>query len=249
SDGYIQGFYYDEENENGTIIRRHYDRLLDATADFHAAFWEDFATFEQIGLDWRYQSAENLAAHLFGMEKDFIKYKEKEEKHLIPHQWECFVNELDIKKLHYFQDAVHYLKKNYKNTLERYQVGSNVTIIHGDLHPGNVFIAKTPDRTVKFIDLQAIRIGLCTEDLAMLLALHIEPDQKLAKPLIDRYYKRLSGTVKNYSYEMFIRDLKLSVAESMFFPIRLMNRGIYDFSMRDKAIRAYETYVLSDSLK
>jgi hypothetical protein len=54
-------------------------------------------------------------------------------------------------------------------------------------------------------------------------------------------------TVKNYSYEMFMNDLKLSIAETMFFPIRLINRGIYDFTMRDKAIKAYETFVLSDN--
>ncbi len=80
----------------------------------------------------------------------------------------------------------------------------------------------------------------------MLLALHIQPDKKLAQPLIDRYYDKLVMTVKNYPYEMFMSDLKLSIAESMFFPIRLINRGIYDFTMRDKAIKAYETFVLSD---
>lgn len=30
----------------------------------------------------------------------------------------------------------------------------------------------------------------------------------------------------------------------MFFTIRLMNRGIFDFGMRDKAMKAFETFVL-----
>jgi len=247
NDGYIQGFQFDENNENGIIIRENYNRLIETTAEMHSDFWEDSNTFAQLGLDWRHQSAENLLTHISGMQADFMKYREKEENHRIPKQWECFVNELDIKKLDYFEDAARYLKQTYEKVLSsRFHTGNNITFIHGDLHPGNIFISKSTDRIVKFIDLQAIRIGLCTEDLAMLLALHIQPDKKLAQPLIDRYYDKLVMTVKNYPYEMFMSDLKLSIAESMFFPIRLINRGIYDFTMRDKAIKAYETFVLSD---
>lgn len=244
---YIQGFCYDENNDNGIIIRENYICLLEATAKLHADFWEDGSVFEQIGLDWRHESSENLMAHISGMEKDFIKYRKKEENNQIPRKWECFENTLEIKKLDYFQDALQNLKETYKDILSaRFHAGNNITVIHGDLHPGNTFIAKSPDRTVKFIDLEAIRIGLCTEDLAMLLALHIEPDKKIAQPLIDCYYNRLTKTIKDYSYELFTSDLKLSIMENMFFPIRLINQGIYDFSMRDKAIKAYETFVISD---
>jgi hypothetical protein len=41
-----------------------------------------------------------------------------------------------------------------------------------------------------------------------------------------------------------MKDYKISIAENLFFPIRLINRGIYDFRMRDKAIRAFETFVM-----
>jgi transcriptional regulator with XRE-family HTH domain len=245
NDTYIQGFCYDEDNENGLFIRKNYNNLLEATARFHADFWENGTIFEQIGLDWRHESSAYLLAHISGMEKDFAEYRKKELNNQIPRKWECFENTLDIKKLDYFLDAIQYLKHIYPDILSaRLHTRNNVTVVHGDLHPGNTFIAKSPDKTVKFIDLQAIRIGLCTEDLAMLLALHIEPDKKLAQPFIDCYYNRLTKSVKNYSYELFINDFKLSIMESMFFPIRLINHGIYDFSMRDKAIRAYETFVI-----
>lgn len=245
NDTYIQGFCYDEKNENGVIIRENYNNLIKTTAKLHVDFWENKSAFEQIGLDWRHESKENLMAHISGMEKDFLKYRKKEESNQIPRRWECFENTLDMKKLDYFQDAIQNLKHTYADILsERFHKGDNITIVHGDLHPGNTFIAKTPDRTVKFNNLQAIRIGLCTEDLAMLLALHIEPDKKHAQHLIDCYYNRLTQSVKNYSYELFINDFKLSIMETMFFPIRLINQGIYDFSMRDKAIKAYETFVL-----
>ena len=244
---FIQGFNYDEDNESGKTIRANYKHLIEATAKLHAEFWEDKTTFEQIGLDWRHQSAEHLLAHISAIETDFLVYKEKEENGQIPHMWECFINELDIHKLDYFQEAAEFLKRTYKDVLSsRFISGNNITLVHGDLHPGNTFIAKTPDRTVKFIDLQAIRIGLCTEDLAMLLALHIQPDRKLAEPLINNYYQCLTETVSDYPYEMFINDLRLSIMENMFFPIQLFTQGIYDFSMRDRAFKAFETFVLED---
>ena len=97
------------------------------------------------------------------------------------------------------------------------------------------------------IDMEAVRPGLCTEDLAMLLALHIEPAKEYAKPLLDHYYECLSRHIKEYSYEMFMEDYRISIAEAMFYPIRLINRGICDFAMRDRAIMAYRTFVTDEN--
>lgn len=107
-------------------------------------------------------------------------------------------------------------------------------------------MSKTKDRTIKFGGFQAVRVGLCTEDLAMLLALHIESDQTKVQPLLEFYYQCLCEKVKDYPYEVFLNDYKISVAESMFFPIRLINNGIFDFSMRDHAINAFRTLFMGD---
>lgn len=85
--------------------------------------------------------------------------------------------------------------------------------------------------------------ALCTEDLAMLIALHIEPDKKYALPLLDYYYSRLRERVVGYPYETFLEDYKISVAENMFFTLMLIKRGIFAFKMRDNAIKAFETFV------
>ena len=82
--------------------------------------------------------------------------------------------------------------------------------------------------------------------LAMLLALHIESDKMCAKHLLDDYYQSLCEHVKDYPYEEFINDYKISIAENMFFAINLINNGIFDFNMRDKAIKAYEMFVIED---
>lgn len=242
---YIQGFHFDEDNEYGNKIRENYYSLLNATAKLNTTFWENENAFSQIGLDWRHKNKENLLVHINGMEKDFLKYRRDEESGKIPKVWDVHKNTINTEKLNLFQDAIRILKQEYINYIDtRFHSGKNITIIHGDLHPGNLFLSKSNLKTVKFIDLEAVRIGICTEDLAMLLALHIEPDKKYAKPLIDYYYHCLIENIKDYTYENFINDYRISIMENMFFTIRLINNGIYDFTMRDKAIKAFETFVL-----
>lgn len=249
SNGFIQGYDFDENNENGEVIRQNYNAILSATAKFHATFWENFESFEKIGLDWRLESKENILSHISCMEKDYKKYRKNEESGKIPKVWMKFENNIDVKKLDYFQDAIQYLREEYPKLIDsRFNSGRNITIIHGDLHPGQTFMSKTNDRKIKFVGLQALRMGLCTEDLAMLLALHIESDKTHAKPLLDYYYHCLCEKVKDYSYEEFINDYKISIAENMFFTVKLINKGIYDFTMRDKAIKAFETFVIEDNL-
>lgn len=247
SNDYIQGYDFDENNENGDIIRQNYNAILSSTAKLHSIFWEKYRSFEKIGLDWRLQSKENILSHISCMEKDYKKYRENEESGKIPKIWMNFENNIEPVKLDYFQDAIQYLREEYPKLIDtRFNSGKNITIIHGDLHPGQTFISKANNRAIKFVGLQAVRMGLCTEDLAMLLALHIESDKMYAKPLLDYYYQCLCEQVKDYPYEEFINDYKISIAENMFFTIRLINNGIFDFSMRDNAIKAYETFVIED---
>lgn len=243
----IQGFHFDEDNENGRQFRDNYRILLEEVAKLHAAFWDNEEVFRETGYDWRHETTENLLAHIDGMEQDFFAYLEREKTGRLPKVWNGLRNSIDIHQLDCFRDAIRFLREKYVSLIEqRFLAGKNITMIHGDLHPGNIFVSKPPGVAVKMIDMEAVRVGLCTEDLAMLLALHIEPDKEHAKPLLDHYYESLCQYVKGYSYEMFMEDYRISIAEAMFYPIRLINRGIYDFTMRDRAIMAYESFIAKD---
>jgi len=155
-------------------------------------------------------------------------------------------NNLAPAKLEHFQTAAGLLRERYAGLIEtRFHSGKNVTVVHGDLHPGSTFLSRSDGKVVKFIDLQAVRLGLCAEDLAMLLALHIEPDKSRALPLLEHYHRCLCESVGDYSFETFIGDYQIAVMENMFFTLRLINRGIFDFPMRDRAIKAFETFVLN----
>ncbi|MCL2462963.1 MAG: helix-turn-helix domain-containing protein, partial [Defluviitaleaceae bacterium] len=183
----VTGSHYDEENEDGAYIRDNYQAILGAAAKWHAAFWENNDAFNQIGLDWRFETKENLFAHISMMEKDFKKYRRNQEAGKIPEVWDGefdgtpfhFENHITPQQLDYFTDAIERLKNEYWELAEaRFHTGKNITVIHGDMHPGTAHISKSTDKAVKFDGLQAVRMGLPTEDLAMLIALHIEPDKQ-----------------------------------------------------------------------
>lgn len=248
---YIPGFHYDEDNDSGIFIRQNYQAILQAAAQWHTAFWENGEAFGQVGLDWRFETKENLLSHISMMEKDFKKYRKNEEAGKIPKVWEGdfngepfrFENNITPQQLDYFTDAIERLKNEYWKLVEtRFHTGKNITVIHGDMHPGTANVSKT-DGTVKFDGLQAVRMGLPTEDLAILIALHIEPDKHKAQPLLDDYYRYLCEDIKDYPYETFMNDCKIAIMENMFFTIKHINSKIYDFKMRDKAIRAFESFV------
>ncbi|MDR2647172.1 MAG: hypothetical protein LBB67_03500 [Oscillospiraceae bacterium] len=217
-------------------------------AKWHILFWEDNNAFDQMGLDWRHQTNENILSHINGMEKDFLKYRKNEESGKIPAVWKFegtrFENHITSEQLDCFSDAIERLKSEYTELIRtRFHGWENLTVIHGDMHPGTAWISKSDG--VRFDGLQAVRIGLPTEDLAMLIALHIAPSKQQAFPLLDVYYTCLSKEIERYSYATFLSDYKLAIAENMFFAIKLINRGIFDFKMRDKAICAYKSFVLN----
>ena len=248
--GYVSGYHFNEDNEDGLYIRKNHSSILRAAAQWHAVFWENNDVFGKIGLDWRFETRENLMAHISMMEKDFKKYRKAEESGKIPKVDEGEFNgvpyrnenHITIAQLDYFTDAIARLKETYWQSVEsRFHDGKNVTVIHGDLHPGRANVSIADANVVKFDGLQAVRMGLPTEDLAMLIALHIDPK---SRALIDEYYACLTETVSGYPYVTFIDDYKISIMENMFFTIRLINRGFMDFGMRDKAIAAFETFVL-----
>ena len=244
SDGYIRGFDFDEDNENGAIIRANYNSCLCAVANYHKIFWENFGAFGRVGLPWHFEAKENVLAWIHdAMEKPFKKYRDDEKSGKIPKEWYGQNNAITDAQLDYFDEALKYLKSEYVKLIDtRFYAGKNITVIHGDLHPGQLAISKD-GKNVKFLDVKALRVGLCTEDLAMLIALHLAPDAA-ALPLLGFYYDSLSEGAKDYSCDEFMSDYKLSVAENMFFTIRLINSGIFDYKMRNRAIRAFEFFVL-----
>lgn len=226
----------DKDCEDGLIYRDNLKQLIRATADFHSVYWENFDIFGKIGLPWHCESKENMFAWIYNMmEKPLQTYIDNIKSGNVVKEG-IGDNNITDKELEYFYMALDYVKSEYGKYIDtRFHTGNNLTVIHRELHPGVTYMAKSDDRMVKFTDLHELQIGLCTDNLAMLIALHIDS----ADSLVEYYYQWLCKNVENYSYETFVSDYKLSVAVFMFFPIRLINNGIGDFLMRDRALKAF----------
>lgn len=226
--GCIQGSEFDEDTENGRFIRSCYPNFMEAAAQFHLAFWEDGQAFQKAGLPFH---ASHYRKHLQGLEMEFAVYKK---------QWKSRQDASGIKS---FEKALELLAgRDIRAVNERFQTGKNMTLLHGDLHPGNMF-ASAADRSVRMIDFEAMRMGVCTDDLVMLAAYHIAPNKREAMPLLRHYYAHLAEIACSYGFDEFISDYRISILENMFFSIRLINQGIPAFNIRDASLEAFRSFI------
>jgi len=200
-------------------------RMVDMAAGLHAAFWDCYDAFGEVGLPWRLDNARNLKQHCKAMKKGIKPY--------------CKAHEMDDGV---FRQAIAFFYTQTRDLIDkRFHTGKNITVIHGDLHPGNILLPKAGAGRAVFVDLEAVRMGLGAEDLAMLLGLHLAPDRERALPLLERYHQKLAVT--GYSFEALLADYRIALAESLFFPIKLYSNGIDDIHMMQKAILAWKEFV------
>ena len=81
-----------------------------------------------------------------------------------------------------------------RDLFARHHSHRNVTLIHGDAHVWNVLLPKDGQSgDVRFFDWDTWRIGLATQDLAYMMAMHWYPDlrRRRERPLLDRYHAAL----------------------------------------------------------
>ncbi len=225
----ICGNAFEELTADGDAYRASLGEVVRAASRFHAAFWDNYDAFGRVGLPWPLESADNYNEHLAGMKRDLCRFTE------------LFPGKLTDDELDCFESAFVYLGDNMPRVIEnRFNAGKSITVIHGDLHPGNTFVLRGGNGEVRFIDMEAVRMGLPTDDLAMLLALHSAPG-KDSEWYLQQYYDELSKTVEHYSYDELIGDYRLSVAQVMFHPIGVVGvrMNICDTEMLRRAVKSY----------
>jgi len=201
------------------------ERMVDMATGLHAAFWDNDDAFGEVGLPWRLDSAKNFEKHCKAMERGIKPY--------------CKAHGMDGGV---FRGAIAHLRSKMPGLLdERLHAGKNITVVHGDLHPGNILLPREGGGLGRFVDLEAVRMGLGAEDLAMLLGLHLAPERESALPLLERYHRGLGRT--GYPFEALLADYRVALAEGMFFPMKLYFDGIDDGNMMERAIKAWKEFV------
>ena len=162
---------YSEDTAGGEIIRKNYNAILRSVADWHGTMWDNHSAFGKIGLPPHFETKENMLAWISSaMERPYRKYRKAEETGKIPKvinkNWS---NDITEEELDYYKKALTFLKTEYiKLVDERFNEGKNITIVHGDLHPGRIWLFKDLSKAALIAGPEPARIGLCTDDLAML---------------------------------------------------------------------------------
>jgi thiamine kinase-like enzyme len=184
---------------------RHREQVIDTLAYFHAYWWEHPLLEELAPMP----SVEILDEHLAGYQERLTDLKTSVGKFLNP------------KHL----DALGKIVASYpRRRRERLLAGTGISLVHRDLHPGNILYSP---RESLIVDWQSWRIDTPTDDLAYMIAFfwpqHLRHFQEM--PLLQRYHETLLHQgVKAYSWDDFLYDYKASIARCIAFLLRSWTR-------------------------
>ncbi len=131
--------------------------------------------------------------------------------------------------------------------MERVIQGKNLTLIHGDTNWGNVLLPYDSDAgRALIIDWQLWGVRFGTEDLAFLMALFWEKEQrqKMEKDLLKRYHQGLiQQGVENYEWIECWNDYRLSVTSSVLFtPMWFWATGSPDSWWQPTLVRVLQAF-------
>ena len=111
----------------------------------------------------------------------------------------------------------------------RVVAGQGVTLIHRDMHPGNLLFPRNPSRdTIKLIDWQSWRVDVGTDDVAYFLAFHWdeEPGRHMEKRLLRHYFQQLLAYgVREYTWDDCLYDYRASIIRMLSVLTNAMNPG------------------------
>jgi hypothetical protein len=170
------------------------ERIIVTWARFHAAWWDDPRIGTSIGT---WQDPENSQLAAFAAE--FERFADRMGDRLAPDRRKIYER---------FIAAGHRLNA-------RYHSRRNMTIVHGDAHVWNTFLARDiASDDVRLFDWDGWRIDVATDDLAYMMALHWYPEhrRRCERTLLDRYHAELvAHGVRDYDRRALDDDYRLSV--------------------------------------
>jgi len=104
----------------------------------------------------------------------------------------------------------------------RYLSRRHLTIVQGDAHVWNCFLARDDSADIRFFDWDTWRINIGAADLSYMMAMHWYPERRarLEKTLLDRYHDALiAGGVRDYHRATLDDDYRLSVLWQITTPV------------------------------
>jgi hypothetical protein len=179
------------------------ETILRARARFHAHWWDDSRLGESIG-SWG--DAKGVDQFLQRLEGKVAEFEERLGDRLPPARKDLYRLLLDR--------APHLAKRTDSRRA--------VTIIQGDAHVWNCFLPRDGGSDVRLFDWDSWRLGVATEDLAYMMAVHWYPDRRrlMERPLLDLYHAALEAHgVRDYDRRALDDDYRLSALWAIVTPV------------------------------
>jgi hypothetical protein len=172
------------------------ERIVQVRARFHAAWWDDPRLGVTIG-SWQDDAA--IDRQLQEFNKNLAGFTERSGDCLSPHRRDLYARLVDCAP----------------RLQMRYRSHRNMTIVQGDSHVWNCFLARdgAKDDGLLF-DWDSWRIDTASDDLSYMMAIHWYPDRRrqIERPLLDSYHAALEACgVKGYTRRDLDDDYRLSV--------------------------------------
>jgi Ecdysteroid kinase-like family len=177
--------------------------ILRARAWFHAHWWDDSRLGKSIGSWGDAKAVDQFLQRLGGKVAEF---EERLGDRLPPARKELYKLLLD----------------RAPRLVKRTDSRRGVTIVHGDAHVWNCFLPRDGGSDVRLFDWDSWRLGVATEDLAYMMAVHWYPDRRrlMEGRLLDFYHDELqSHGISNYDRRALTDDYRLSALWAIVTPV------------------------------
>lgn len=200
--------------------------IVDVVSQFHAVSWES----EKLDVPWHLQSIEGYLTHIGYLERDYMYFRKHQTYNLSADHYEVYEKSLEK------------LRENAQKHIERITSYQHTSFIHGDLNVCNILYPLKGNDKPYIIDLEAVRVGLCTEDLVMLFIHDLFHGGEETLHIFQMYYRAICMKIScEYTYDQFLEDIKISVMEGVFFPLKLfVHNGVKDEELVLKSLQAYK---------
>jgi hypothetical protein len=179
------------------------ERIIDARARFHAALWDDPRLGISIG-NWLDDAG--IDQFFQRLATEVARFTERLGDRLSDERRSVYDRLLDAGP----------------RLFARYHARANLTVVQGDAHAWNCFLARDGGDDTRFFDWDAWRIGTGASDLAHMMTVQWYPDQRrrMERHLLDRYYAALLALgVQGFDRKALDDDYRLSTLFQTTWPV------------------------------
>ena len=186
------------------------ERLLDAYARFHAAWWDDARLGVSVG---RFRDDAMLAASAADIAERWTRFRV------------MLGDRLGAERAERGERVMRALPR----LADRHRSRRHLTIVHGDAHVWNALLPRETGGTVRVIDWPGWRIDFAARDLAYMMALHWYPERRgrLERDLLRHYHDRLvAHGVAGYDFDALRSDYRRAVVQQIAIPVWQATSGL-----------------------